>query len=888
MEKNVRKFLLIINFSEEESGKSIFIEFKEFFLSFLKKEILSKEEDFYLRCCLALFQIYLEYLQNPEEKIKTEWIKTLRPLIIKKYPISKKGIFVQNAEVEFLLQEIDRIININQNKSAQIEDKNESNRKNRLNEIRMNTIYVSSKQFLKKGDNKEKENKISKNNDIGNKAKNKSLNENNNHKIQEIKNEIIINTSDMRKKESSTIKLKKNDKINIKSKVITMRNTFNIIIKKRTNKSVNEKEIRKISLAKSFDLYHYTSEVYIKDNDDINNEKKKTIIEKKLTGKKTIIPANYSDEMNSDKTIRYKNNKLNAISFDFLLKQITSTDFIEKDDNIIFIYNFTQQCFCFIKKETIFQKVLNCYNYYKKLKTPFFHMKKLIYFLNLLIMAMYEYYHNTKIQIDKNIKNFYKNLDSELLKLIDIKYGSNTNKLKEKEKEDKKVDKKEDKKVDKKEDKKVDKKEDNFKVSLTKRTSNQFAEKIRMFEELQNKVIHSNNANNDVYIKKPERKGVGGGPSENLKDDELNDKAEVLNEIIMINSLLNKKEDNNRDLKGMKSKLKLYKEYLKRIHKNSISKGFVILDNNKSSINLSEKLKKKNYYTNYFSILNYEPEEIGEVLISITKADLNKIERRELYNAIFLKKGKEKTCPNINECITKFNKLTSFIIEDILSYDFPKTRAKVIHRWLTIAAYLKERKDHNDCFAIYSALQHYIISGLKLTKKEMKSKAKTLKSQIKQYCSIEGNYKNFREEMNKCAKNNEFYLPYLGILLRDISFFEANYDYIIDRNLINVEKIEKIQVVIDEFFAFKNVNNDNKIEGNLNLSEELNFFQQLDMIKEDDLEILANKLEPKFILSDFPQKCKRITNMDIKYYMKKDKSNKDHSNIKNIGSFIII
>ena len=409
-----------------------------------------------------------------------------------------------------------------------------------------------------------------------------------------------------------------------------------------------------------------------------------------------------------------------------------------------------------------------------------------------------------------------------------------------------------------------------------------------MFEELQNKVIHSNNANNDVYKKKPERKGVGGGPSENLKDDELNDKAEVLNEIIMINSLLNKKEDNNRDLKGMKSKLKLYKEYLKRIHKNSISKGFVILDNNKSSINLSEKLKKKNYYTNYFSILNYEPEEIGEVLISITKADLNKIERRELYNAIFLKKGKEKTCPNINECITKFNKLTSFIIEDILSYDFPKTRAKVIHRWLTIAAYLKERKDHNDCFAIYSALQHYIISGLKLTKKEMKSKAKTLKSQIKEYCSIEGNYKNFREEMNKCAKNNEFYLPYLGILLRDISFFEANYDYIIDRNLINVEKIEKIQVVIDEFFAFKNVNNDNKIEGNLNLSEELNFFQQLDMIKEDDLEILANKLEPKFILSDFPQKCKRITNMDIKYYMKKDKSNIDHSNIKNIGSFIII
>ncbi len=121
--------------------------------------------------------------------------------------------------------------------------------------------------------------------------------------------------------------------------------------------------------------------------------------------------------------------------------------------------------------------------------------------------------------------------------------------------------------------------------------------------------------------------------------------------------------------------------------------------------------------------------------------------------------------------------------------------------------------------------------------------------------------------MIKCANNNEFYIPYLGILLRDISFYEANYDYIMDDGLINVEKLEKVQSVIDDFFQFKNING---IYSEINkYPEELEFFKHLEMIKEDELEILANKLEPKFILEDYPQKFKRLTNIDRIYARKK-------------------
>ena len=107
-------------------------------------------------------------------------------------------------------------------------------------------------------------------------------------------------------------------------------------------------------------------------------------------------------------------------------------------------------------------------------------------------------------------------------------------------------------------------------------------------------------------------------------------------------------------------------------------------------------------------------------MITISKRDLNKIEKKELYKAIFLKKVKNKTCPNAMECITHFNKLTSFIMEDILSYDLPKERVKIVEAWIKVTDYLKIRKDHNDCVAIYLSLNNCIITGLKLTMKEVK------------------------------------------------------------------------------------------------------------------------------------------------------------------------
>ena len=122
-----------------------------------------------------------------------------------------------------------------------------------------------------------------------------------------------------------------------------------------------------------------------------------------------------------------------------------------------------------------------------------------------------------------------------------------------------------------------------------------------------------------------------------------------------------------------------------------------------------------------------------------------------------------------------------------------------------------------------------------------------------------------RPEIN-LLKKDEFYLPYLGIILRDFIFYEEKGKYITQGSMINFDKIENVQNSIDTFFEFKNRINNAKVE----LNKDLIFFENLGEKNEDDLEKLANDLEPEFKLGEAKEGIKRLTDVDIKYFDDKD------------------
>ena len=691
-----------------------------------------------------------------------------------------------------------------------------------------------------------------------------------------------------------------------------------------------------------------------KDEDNIKSDTLK---------KKGITKEFNEEEEKNEINIKYKKDGITmvAISLDLLLKKIVTENFFK--ENPLKIYSFCQQCFCFIDKEILFNKIFNCYEFYKKKKLVTIRIFDLIKFLNVLVIEMYEYYfpiNNLKDPIIVSLNDFYQLLMFEIFEFINEQ---------EKEKEDiknsqldfhckefkeNKIEDTKDNKGELNTDKNSDMVKDRnciyslndddiiFKDSAhspNKRSKEMDSDKYLKTEPTHSKMhsfvgknipkqalntkklkLNNNKKNDSKFFTTNENQpnknknifGKGSIFSKNIfnnlkkekpiklknKDDSHIEKPnkeitkmkkinviKVSHEEEIVTEIKNTKilfslETKRRELEQTKSKISFYKE-LKKIVAESIGKPIKDSDLNKvksrhlmmKSVTTStlNKIYKLNLPKNegFFNILEWDKNLIGEKLISISKNNINKIERRELYRAIFLKKEKNITCPYVMHNIEKFNQLTFFIIQDILSYDFAKDRAKIIEKWITIAEYCKERKDYTDCVAINSALNNYIITGLNKTLKDISRDKKELMKNINKFCKYQGNYKTLREDMAK-LDYYDFYIPYLGMLMKDLASFEENSKYIINDTLINFEKLEKVQLAIEKFFNFKNA----KDKLNPIIPEELWFFEDLEDLKETELEELANKLEPEFTLYANKKREKRKTNIDNLYFSDVKKKSK--------------
>ncbi len=583
----------------------------------------------------------------------------------------------------------------------------------------------------------------------------------------------------------------------------------------------------------------------IEDNiieDEYELENRKQMLKSNSFYKKIKITNNYYEENEKiNINIFYIIfNKIQKISINLLLKKIVLEDFLKKYADII--NHFCQQCFCFIKVDNFFKKIFNCYKYYRK-KLKIEKVIHLVDFFNALIIEMIEYYETISKDDLELINKIYNYILSDLIENLN---ENNINKAYIK-KEILNIDLRE-KKTNNRfglnynyNNEKILNVKDND-IVIIEKDKYFLSEKIYNEKEEMDKFINNTFINNIFNFK-------------NNENYFINSIEKMIMNIKQILSLFKCKNPID-ELPNARNLINFYK-YMKRVNINNHDKNVnVILYYDKNSD------KRKYLKKGSFSLYDWSVEEIGNELIRVTDKLLNKIEKRELYRAKYLKKDKEKTSPNVLENINYSNNLTTFIIEDIASYDSSNDRAEIIDKWARIAEYCREQKDFNDCFAINSAFNSYFISGLKRTKKKLKTKNV---KHVKNFCNIHGNYKNAREEMKQLNYKNEYYYPFLGMILRDINFYEESSKYLINENLINFEKIENIQNLLDNNFNFKKKEN-TKLQC---YSKELNFFEKLEKYPEQYLESIVNEIEPIFTRNNGKKKFKKQTRIDEKYFMNK-------------------
>ena len=585
-----------------------------------------------------------------------------------------------------------------------------------------------------------------------------------------------------------------------------------------------------------------------------------------------------NEHKNSNITFNNKTNKLESISMNLMLKKIIFEDFLKKQTDSIYL--FCQQCFCFIKIDVFFGKILNCYKYYRKKNISMDKISNLIEFYNVLIIEMYEYYKIIPTEELEIIKNIYNEIVCDLVINNSNNNNSNNNDW------ENIIDKNElindNLAIGEKEIENIfsykNKVEENNNKEKENTEESIFFDKDYIVIEKDKDTFDENIFNEDKEFNKflytTFLEDISGTPmssiSLNYNNLIVSPEEHTLFDLYKFLNFFKSKRLSKEQLIDAKNLIPFFynlkDDYAKNEFSKSPTKDYLHRSNCFKPISNNNISHRKYLKKGFFSILDWKVEEIGQKLIKVTKKLLKKIERRELYKAIYLKKDKNIKSPNVIENINSFNKLTFFIIEDIISYDQPSDRAKIIDKWIQVADYCKVNKDYNDTIAINSALNSYIITGLNLTNKELKSKSKDLIKNIGKFCACDGNYKNIREEIEKLNNKKEYFYPYLGMMLKDITFFEEKSKYLVDGELINFEKIENIHNIMENNFRFKF--EDKKEEDKNKDIEELNFFDKLEMNTEEYLENIANQIEPKFLFNEGKKEFKRKTKMDEKYFAK--------------------
>ena len=292
------------------------------------------------------------------------------------------------------------------------------------------------------------------------------------------------------------------------------------------------------------------------------------------------------------------------------------------------------------------------------------------------------------------------------------------------------------------------------------------------------------------------------------------------------------------------------------------SKAISIRSSNKGkNLNIKNKLKNKN---TYFYIFDFSDEEIARNLTLISYKLLSCIDINELWTCKFTKDDKYIKAPNVMKVIDRFDKLMLFIIEDICSYETNKARAKLITKWANIAKRCRDLHNYNDLLIINQCFNHNLLKKMVSTWKKIPKSTLELISDLNKFCTNQQCYINIRREIVGCK--HIAYIPYLGILLKELVDIENNYKYAEkfgEYNCINCVKLQKMYYIVNKFFEFKNYT------FTFTQINELNILSQINPKNSDEIDEMITDIEKnKFNIKQLLQSSnkKKQTKTDQLFY----------------------
>ncbi|KAJ3053095.1 hypothetical protein HK097_005038 [Rhizophlyctis rosea] len=196
-----------------------------------------------------------------------------------------------------------------------------------------------------------------------------------------------------------------------------------------------------------------------------------------------------------------------------------------------------------------------------------------------------------------------------------------------------------------------------------------------------------------------------------------------------------------------------------------------------------------------FDFLGQSAKKLAQQLTLVDSKLFRSIRPEEF--AIFLWGGtntdKARRTRNLSRYIDGFNLVGYWVATMICSFDDLRKRIEAMEKMIKIATWCLELQNYNTAMALYSGLNTTPVLRLKRTFAGISSRHLAMFQELESKLSYKGNYKAYREIEHMARPP---YLPFFGLVIKDLTFMNDGNQKTLPNGLVNFEKQRMIFNII--------------------------------------------------------------------------------------------
>ncbi|XP_014251044.1 rap guanine nucleotide exchange factor 1 isoform X3 [Cimex lectularius] len=204
-------------------------------------------------------------------------------------------------------------------------------------------------------------------------------------------------------------------------------------------------------------------------------------------------------------------------------------------------------------------------------------------------------------------------------------------------------------------------------------------------------------------------------------------------------------------------------------------------------------LPSQNIYTRQSTLVDFKSDHVAEQMTLLDSELFMKIEIPEVL--IWAQEQNEERSPNLTRFTEHFNKMSYWARSRILEQNEAKDREKYVVKFIKIMKHLRKINNFNSYLALLSALDSAPIRRLEWQKH--------ITEGLKEYCALIDSSSSFRAYRQALAETQPPCIPYIGLVLQDLTFVHiGNSDYLSD-GVINFSKRWQQFNIVENMKRFK-------------------------------------------------------------------------------------